>query len=89
MPQHLRITTDVRHMPLTYAWKTFSEWGRKYGSMTYLNVAGQPLLVLNSQEAALELLDKRAAIYSDRSRFVMATELCGTVSSTLGSNSRF
>ena len=32
----------------------------------YLNVLGTPILVLNSFEAVTELLEKRAAIYSDR-----------------------
>jgi len=68
---------NVRQMPHTYAWKPFTEWGRQYGVLTYLDVAGLPILVLNSQDAAVDLLEKRAAIYSDRPRFVMTAELCG------------
>jgi hypothetical protein len=44
----------------------------------YLNVLGQPILVINSLKAAFELLDRRANIYSDRPRYIVAGEfLCG------------
>jgi len=44
----------------------------------YLNALGQPILVLNSLKSAFDLLDRRASIYSDRPRFIMAHEiLCG------------
>jgi hypothetical protein len=36
------------------------------GDLIYLNAAGQPIVVINSQKVAVELLDRRAAIYSDR-----------------------
>lgn len=62
-------------MPQTYAWCTFAEWGRKYGPLTYLNIAGQPILVINSHETATDLLEKTT--YSGRPRFVMSSELCG------------
>ncbi|KAG8997671.1 hypothetical protein FRB94_007502 [Tulasnella sp. JGI-2019a] len=48
----------------------------KYGPLTYLNIAGQSILVINTQEAAIELLEKRASFYSDRLRIMMA-ELTG------------
>jgi len=41
----------------------------------YLNALGQPVLVLNSLKAVSELLDRRATIYSDRPRFIMAQEI--------------
>jgi hypothetical protein len=44
----------------------------------YLNALGQPMLVINSLKAATELLDRRANIYSDRPRLIVADEiLCG------------
>lgn len=46
--------------------------------MMYLNALGQPILVINSLKTAFELLDRRASIYSDRPRAVVAHEiLCG------------
>ena len=45
--------------------------------MVYLKAFGYSILVLNSPEAVSDLLDKRAHIYSNRPRFVMAGELMG------------
>ena len=48
------------------------------GDVFYLNAAGQPIIVLNTQKAAADLLDRRAGIYSDRPRNIVAAEiLCG------------
>ena len=44
----------------------------------YLNALGQPILVLHSLKAAFDLLDRRANIYSDRPRMIVAHDiLCG------------
>jgi hypothetical protein len=40
-------------------------WSRP-GDLTYLNMAGQPVVVINSRKVALELLDRRSGIYSER-----------------------
>ena len=34
-----------------------------------------PVVVLNSKEAAVELMEKRGAKYSDRPRFILIKEL--------------
>jgi hypothetical protein len=49
-------------------------WSRT-GDLIYLNAAGQPIVIINSQKVALELLDRRAAIYSDRPRNVVACDI--------------
>ena len=41
----------------------------------YLNAFGQPIIVMNSLKVAAELLDKRANIYSDRPRMIVANEI--------------
>ncbi len=38
------------------------------GDVFYLSTAGQPIVVLNTQKVAADLLDRRAGIYSDRLR---------------------
>ena len=48
------------------------------GPLVYLELLGQPVLVLNSYDAAVELLEKRSQIYSDRPKLCMAGELCVT-----------
>jgi hypothetical protein len=50
------------------------------GDLIYLNIAGQSIMILNSQKVAADLLDRRSAIYSDRPLFVVAGELmCGGI----------
>ena len=45
------------------------------GELVYLNIFGQGLLFVNSHEAAVDLLEKRGAIYSDKPKMIMAGEL--------------
>ncbi|KAJ7102821.1 cytochrome P450 [Mycena epipterygia] len=53
-------------MPKDREWKTLSEWAKKYGDCVYVDVLGQPIVILDSLAAAHEkkLLDQRSAIYS-------------------------
>ena len=37
-----------------------------------MSVLGQPIIIIGSQQVAIELLDKRSAKYSDRMFSVMA-----------------
>ncbi|TDL15489.1 cytochrome P450 [Rickenella mellea] len=57
------------------AWIDFTEWKSKYGDLIYITVAGQGMLILNSHKVAADLLDRRAAIYSDRPRLIVASEI--------------
>lgn len=40
------------------------------GDLVYISAAGQDFLILNSHKVAADLLDRRAAIYSDRPRLI-------------------
>ena len=47
-------------------------------NLMYLNALGRPMIVINSLKVASGLLDRRANIYSDRPRLIVAHEiLCG------------
>jgi hypothetical protein len=39
------------------------------GDVIHLDLLGNPVIVLNSQEAAIDLLEKRSSKYSDRPLF--------------------
>ncbi|KAH8663471.1 cytochrome P450 [Tricladium varicosporioides] len=41
----------------------------------YVNLLGQPVIILNSAKSAVDLLDKRGAIYSDRPPFALLEAL--------------
>ena len=47
------------------------------GDVAYINVLGQHMVILNSSKAAVDLLDKRSATYSDRPILMMCGELVG------------
>ncbi|KAG5722253.1 hypothetical protein E4T56_gene17532, partial [Termitomyces sp. T112] len=47
----------------------FYELGKTYGDVVHLKIMSQSIIVLNSAEAADDLLTRRSAIYSDRPRF--------------------
>ncbi|KAI0066989.1 cytochrome P450 [Artomyces pyxidatus] len=59
-------------------WLTFTEWKEQHGDVVYFTAFGRPMIVLNTLKAASDLLDHRAAIYSDRPDFIVAGDiLCG------------
>ena len=47
------------------------------GDITYINVLGKETILLNSSKAAVDLLDKRSANYSDRPILMMCGEIIG------------
>jgi len=47
----------------------------RLGELIYLNAAGQPIVVLNSQRLAMELLDQRSGIYLDRPRNIVVCDI--------------
>ena len=47
------------------------------GDVIYLNLLGQPMVILNAAEDAIALLEKRGNIYSDRPIFMMGGEMVG------------
>ncbi|KAK7694473.1 hypothetical protein QCA50_001659 [Cerrena zonata] len=57
------------------AWVTFAEWGKQYGPLVYMSVAGHDMLILNNHKVNADLLEKRANIYSSRPRLVVASEI--------------
>ncbi|EKM55767.1 uncharacterized protein PHACADRAFT_184539 [Phanerochaete carnosa HHB-10118-sp] len=61
--------------PPNTAHQIFYDWSRRYGDVMYLEVIGKPIVVLSSEDAASDLLDKRSSIYSDRSSFPLQERL--------------
>jgi len=72
-------------------WFKYAEWQKRYGQfvssfipylspsllgdLIYLNAAGQPVVIINSPKVGIALLDRRAAIYSDRPRNIVASDI--------------
>ncbi|KAJ3927993.1 MAG: cytochrome P450 [Lentinula lateritia] len=57
------------------AWVTFAEWKALYGPLVYISVAGRSIVIMNTHKVAADLLDRRGPIYSDRPRFIVASEI--------------
>ncbi|KAF7422334.1 hypothetical protein PC9H_010490 [Pleurotus ostreatus] len=66
----------LRVLPFDNQDVIFHTWAKKYGDVMHLEVLGNHLVVLDSREAAIDLLEKRSAIYSDRP-FVRVFEILG------------
>ncbi|RPD69160.1 CyP450 monooxygenase [Lentinus tigrinus ALCF2SS1-7] len=75
-PPRLPIIGNALGVPTKNMEATFRAMNEQYGDVVYLDALGQPMIILGSHEAAVDLLEKRSAIYSDRSISTMA-ELCG------------
>ncbi|KAJ6503785.1 cytochrome P450 [Mycena sanguinolenta] len=77
-PKKRPLVGNVWDIPPTRPWETYMAWSKDYNTdILHLDLAGTSLIVLTSSKAAEDLLDKRSAIYSDRPRLPMLSELMG------------
>ncbi|KAI0631045.1 O-methylsterigmatocystin oxidoreductase [Trametes polyzona] len=75
-PRPLPVIGNLFDMPTKRLAPTLRELGDKYGDIVYLDMLGQPIIVINSYDAAIGLLEGRSTNTSDRQQIVMA-ELTG------------
>jgi len=61
---HFRVFPDAN-----ISAEVFHDWMQKYGDVISLKMFGQTFVILGSEKAALEILDKRSAQYSNRPPF--------------------
>ncbi|KAG1723174.1 cytochrome P450, partial [Suillus paluster] len=76
-PSGFPLIGNVLDIPDIKPWLTFAEWGKKYGDISHIEVLGQHIIVVNSVKIAMDMLDKKSTMYSDRPVFPMAGELVG------------
>ncbi|KAJ7869991.1 cytochrome P450 [Mycena leptocephala] len=76
-PLSFPICGNFFQIPAKEEWLTFTSWANMFGDCVHLNMFGQSLVVLNSFEAANELLNFRSSLYSDRPQLIMAGDLIG------------
>ncbi|KAK3054884.1 hypothetical protein LTR09_004042 [Extremus antarcticus] len=63
-------------MPTRDAHLQFEKWARQYGDVYSLILGTKTLIVLSSDEAVKELLDRRSGIYSSRPELFIGQDLC-------------
>ncbi|KAF4622580.1 hypothetical protein D9613_009398 [Agrocybe pediades] len=72
----LPILGNLFSMPTKLEWKQYHQWCKEFGTdILYLNVAGTSMIVLDTEEAASDLLEKRSSKYSGRFRMPMVLEV--------------
>ncbi|KAG1874758.1 cytochrome P450 [Suillus subalutaceus] len=76
-PPGLPLVGNVLDIPQAKPWLTFAKWGKMYGEISHVEVLGQHTIVLNSVKTAMDMLDNKSTVYSDRPVFPMAGELVG------------
>jgi hypothetical protein len=73
-PKPLPLLGNLFDMPTSREYEVYTQWGKKYGDVVHVNALGQHIIILNSMEAANELLDQRSTIYSSRPYIPMVHE---------------
>ncbi|KAF9050355.1 cytochrome P450 [Panaeolus papilionaceus] len=76
-PTRLPLVGNLLQLPKEEAWVTYKDWKEKYGDVIYLEVMGSPMVILNTYQACVDILEKRSDIYSDRPMGIMASQLMG------------
>jgi hypothetical protein len=62
----LPIIGSILEVPEKLCWIKFANWGKQYGPIYQVNLAGQNYVWISRDEIARDLLTKKGAIYSDR-----------------------
>ncbi|KAF7374571.1 O-methylsterigmatocystin oxidoreductase [Mycena sanguinolenta] len=76
-PSPYPIIGNLCDIPTKLPWVTYRKWGIQYGSdIVHASALGQHIVIVNSVKAAVEILEKRGDLYSDRPVLTMV-ELMG------------
>ena len=75
-PPTLPIIGNLHQMPTRDAHLQFQKWAREYGPVYSLILGTKILVILSSDEAVKELLDRRSGMYSDRPEIYVGQDLC-------------
>ncbi|KAI0754760.1 cytochrome P450 [Daedaleopsis nitida] len=69
-PTPLPFIGNLLDLPKSHPWRTYRDYSRQYGKIISLNAMGQRVVVIDDPDVAVELLEKRSAIYSSRPQSV-------------------
>jgi hypothetical protein len=64
------------YIPSAAPWYKFAEWQELYGEIVLIWLLGKPMVILNSVEAARELLERKGANFSGRPPSLYIKEWC-------------
>ncbi|KAI0370176.1 cytochrome P450 [Pilatotrama ljubarskyi] len=76
-PKGLPLIGNMLDMPASHEWRTFAQWGERWGDIVSVSFLGQPYVILNSAKHAVDMLEKKSSIYSSRPIIPVGGELVG------------
>uniref|UniRef100_A0A0W0GB59 Cytochrome p450 n=1 Tax=Moniliophthora roreri TaxID=221103 RepID=A0A0W0GB59_MONRR len=82
-PKGYPIVGNLFQLDVDRPWHSLLEWKKIYGDIVYFRLFNQDVIVLNSAKAAGDLLDRRAANYSQRPRMPVTECLTGELNMAL------
>ncbi|KAI0644245.1 cytochrome P450 [Trametes meyenii] len=71
-PRRIPVLGNVLDFPRFHYGEKLARLAERHGDIMYLELLTQPAVILSSYNAAVDLLEKRSANYSDRARSIMA-----------------
>ncbi|KAI1498864.1 cytochrome P450 [Biscogniauxia marginata] len=74
-PKRLPLIGNLHQKPKSARWLHYYNWTKEYGPIMYVNMGGQSLVIVSTNQAAQDLLSRKSAQYAHRPRMVMAFEL--------------
>ncbi|KAF9522936.1 cytochrome P450 [Crepidotus variabilis] len=75
-PKGLPIIGNIADVPTEQEWRTYADWGRKWGGIIHLSLMGQSMVIINSADI-MDVFDRQGANFSDRPVLQMGGELVG------------
>ncbi|KAF5321938.1 hypothetical protein D9619_001235 [Psilocybe cf. subviscida] len=86
-PKGWPLIGNVFDMPMSRGWEVYHKWCKELGTgLLYLNATGTKIIVLDTYEDCVALLEKRSAIYSGRMQMPMYQDLMGWDFSFVGAD---
>ncbi|RYP78222.1 hypothetical protein DL771_000699 [Monosporascus sp. 5C6A] len=74
-PPTLPLIGNIHQMPKHQGHLQFQKWAKEYGPVYSLMLGTKVMIVLSSDQAVKDLLDKRSAIYSSRPEFYLGQDI--------------
>ncbi|KZT41973.1 cytochrome P450 [Sistotremastrum suecicum HHB10207 ss-3] len=76
-PKLAPIVGNLFQFPRELPWIKYREWGLEYGDVVYLRAINRNIILINSHQAALDLLEHKSVIFSSRPHITFASDMCG------------
>ncbi|KAI9926564.1 hypothetical protein AWENTII_006854 [Aspergillus wentii] len=73
-PTPLPLIGNILQLPNKAPWEAMKELGAKYGPIMTVKFGFRTVIILNTRDAARDLLEKRANVYSSRPRMISFSE---------------